>query len=444
MDERELYCYPVAGEDGLIYCAIRFERTDVVVFDPVTETKKALLPPGQRQPGWLRLTKGKDGNIYANLPSNRWFRIERGEHLVPVSESEIPFPKRGLPDGRRFDLVDPHLLRIEDPATQALREIPLRHEASGAFLFLVGSGTDGRIYGSSMLPLRLFVYDPRSQEMANLGKASLVTGQIYSMGSYGSKLYLCSYPSARLSVYDPARSLHFGEGEEANPRDLGPLGEGQDRPRAMIAGPHGKLYIGSYPAYGLHGGAISVYDLEKQEKRVFRDVVPNQSIASLIYIESLDLLVAGSSIRGGGGTRALEKEARLILWEPREEKKIFETIPVPEAKTILSLAATPQGLIYGITDNEKVFAFDPQRRAVRRVFDLGLKKPLEVSLQMGPEGLLYGLTQEMIFFIQPGRDEVFPLAKPPVTVTAGMALAGRRLYFGSHADLYEFEIPGFY
>lgn len=100
----------------------------------------------------------------------------------------------------------------------------------------------------------------------------------------------------------------------------------------MIAGPHGKLYIGSYPDYGLHGGAISVYDLEKQEKRVFPHVVPNQSIASLIYIESLDLLVAGSSVRGGGGTRALEKEARLILWDPREEKKIFETTPFPRPK----------------------------------------------------------------------------------------------------------------
>ncbi|MDI6765181.1 MAG: hypothetical protein QME83_19440, partial [Thermodesulfobacteriota bacterium] len=149
----------------------------------------------------------------------------------------------------------------------------------------------------------------------------------------------------------------------------------------------------------------------------------------------------GSSIRGGGGTRAIEKEAKLILWEPKEEKKVFEIIPVPEARTILSLAATPDGVLYGTTDNEKVFVFDPEKREVIKAFDLGLKKPVEISLQIGPDGLLYGLTQEMIFFIEQGKDQVFPMAKPPVPITSGMAISGRKIYFGSHAHFYEFEIP---
>ncbi|MBS3920989.1 MAG: hypothetical protein KG012_19115 [Deltaproteobacteria bacterium] len=441
MDDKQFYCYPTAGSDGLIYCAIRFEKTDIVVFDPVKETKTSLIPFEERRSGWLSLTRGENGKVYAKFPSGRWFRIEDGKNLLEVMESEIPFSKRGLPDGRQFHLVDTNTLKIQNPATKEEKEIPLRHEASGAFLFVVGSGPDGRIYGSSMLPLRLFVYDPVDQSLTNLGKAAHTGGQVYSMGSYEGKLYLCSYPSARLSVYDPKKPLKFGDGEDANPRDLGALGEGQDRPRAMIAGPHGRLYIGSYPDYGLHGGAISVYDPKKNERRVYRHIIKDQSIASLAYIEKLDLIAAGSSVRGGGGTRAVEKEAKLILWEPKEEKKVFEIVPVPEARTILSLAATLDGLVYGVTDNEKVFVFDPDKREVRKVFDLGLKRPVEVSLQMGPDGLLYGLTQEMIYFIKPGKDEVFPMAKPPVPITSGMAILGREVYFGSHANLYEFEIP---
>lgn len=441
MDEKEFYCYPTAGSDGLIYCAIRFAKTDIVVFDPVTETKRSLLSSEERMSGWLNLIRGEDGKVYAKLPAGKWFRIDDGRTLLEVSESRIPFPKRTLPDGRQFHVSDSQFLKIRHPVTKEEQEISLRHQASGAFLFMIHSGPDGKIYGSSMLPLRLFVYDPGDRTLTNLGKASHATGQIYSMGSYDGKLYLCAYPSARLSVFDPKKPVRFGDGEEANPRDLGPMGERQDRPRAMVAGPHGKLYIGSYPDYGLHGGAISVYDLKKNERRVYRNVIPNQSISSLVYIESLDLIAGGSSVRGGGGTRALEKEAKLILWDPKEEKKIFEVIPVPEAKTILSLAATPDGLVYGITDNEKVFLFDPMRREVIRAFDLGLKKPIEVSLQMGPDGLLYGLTHEMIFFIKPGKDEVFPMAKPPVPITSGMAILGRWIFFGSHANLYEFEIP---
>ena len=442
IDPEQFYCYPTAGEDGLIYCAIQFEKMDIVVFDPKTKSKISLIPPEGRKPGRLSLVKGNDGKIYTRIStSDRWFRIEEGKRLTEVSESIIPFPPKGLPDGRQFHLVDNRILRIENPATKETKEIPLKYEASGAYIFVVGAGPDGRIYGSSMLPLRLFVYDPGNHSLTNLGKASHATGEIYSMGSLDGKLYFCSYPEARLSVYDPKRSLQFGENEGSNPRDLGPIGDRQFRPRAMVAGPHGKVYIGSYPDYGLFGGAISVYDPTKNEKRVYRHVVKNQSIASLAYIEKLDLIAAGSSVRGGTGTRATEKEAKLVLWDPKEEKKVFEIVPVPDARTVLSLAATTNGLLYGITDNEKVFIFDSEKREIKKVLDLGFKEPREISLQIGPDGRIYGLAKEAIFVIDPKDDRIFLLGKPPVPIDSGMAIMDRKIYFGSGANLYEFEIP---
>jgi hypothetical protein len=219
------------------------------------------------------------------------------------------------------------------------------------------------------------------------------------------------------------------------------MGEDQDRPRAMIAGPHGMIYIGSYPDYGLFGGAISVYDPKTGKKRVYRHIVQNQSMASLAYIEKFDLIAAGSSVRGGGGTRAVEKEAKLILWDPKEEKKVFEIIPVSGAKTILSLAATTDGRLYGTTDNEKVFIFDAEKREVQKVFDLEFKDPIEISLQPGPDGKLYGLSTEAIFFIDPKDDRLSLLVKSPVPITSGMAILGRKIYYGSDANLFEFEIP---
>jgi hypothetical protein len=209
----------------------------------------------------------------------------------------------------------------------------------------------------------------------------------------------------------------------------------------MIAGPYGRVYIGSYPDYGLLGGAISVYDPKKEEKRVYRHIIQNQSIASLAYIEKLDLIAAGSSVRGGSGTRAIEKEAKLILWDPKEEKKVFEITPVTGAKTILSLVATIDGKLYGITNNEKVFVFDSEKREVRKVFDLEFKEPRETSLQLGPDGKLYGLSKEAIFSIDPADDHISLVAKPSVPIDSGMAILGRKVYYGSGANLFEFEIP---
>ncbi len=440
MDPDQFYCYPTAGEDGLIYCAIQFAKMDIVVFDPEKRTKMSLIPRENRKPGRMDLIKGKDGKIYVKLStSDQWCRIE-GERLVEITRSGIPFPPSGLPDGRTFRLIDENL-RIENPLTKERKEIPLQYEAAGAYIFVVGTGPDGRIYGSSMLPLRLFVYDPQNESLLNLGKASHATGEIYSMGSLSGKLYLCSYPEARLSVYDPNKPFRFGDTGDANPKDLGPMGGDLYRPRAMVTGPHGNVYIGGYPDYGLLGGAIAVYDPNKNKKRVYRNIIQNQSIASLAYIDKLDLIAAGSSVRGGTGTRAVEKEAKLILWEPKDERKTFEIGPVPGAKTILSIAVAANGMLYGITDNEKIFVFDPEKKEIRKVFDLGFKEPREIALQPGPDLRLYGLAKEAIFLIDPGNDQISLLAKPPVPIHSGMAILGRKIYFGSGANLWEFEIP---
>jgi hypothetical protein len=292
-----------------------------------------------------------------------------------------------------------------------------------------------------MLPLRLFVYDPKSDTHQNLGKAAFSNGEIYSMASLDGELYLCSYPEGRLSVYDPKKPLRFGDKEGSNPRELGSLGESLYRPRAMVAGPHGRVYIGGYPDYGLIGGAIGVYDPKTNGKRIFRNVVENQSVASLAYLESLDLLAAGSSVRGGTGTHAIEKEAKLMLWDPGEEKKVFDIVPVPEARTILSIVAANGNILYGITDNGKVFVFDAGKREIKKVFDLGFKDPKEVSLQAGPDGKLYGLARETIFSIDPNNGQVSLLGKSPTEIDSGMALLGRKIYYGSGANLWEFEIP---
>jgi len=136
MDPDQFYCYPTAGEDGLVYCAIQFARIDIVVFDPEKKTKTSLIPPESRRPGRVNLIKGRDRKIYVKLStSDTWFQIER-ERRTEISKSDIPFPQSGLPNGRTFRLMDGNLLRIENPVTQEAKEIPLRYEATGAFIFV--------------------------------------------------------------------------------------------------------------------------------------------------------------------------------------------------------------------------------------------------------------------------------------------------------------------
>jgi hypothetical protein len=45
MDPDQFYCYPTAGENGLIYCTIQFEKMDIVVFDPKNDQLSLLAKP---------------------------------------------------------------------------------------------------------------------------------------------------------------------------------------------------------------------------------------------------------------------------------------------------------------------------------------------------------------------------------------------------------------
>ena len=82
-----------------------------------------------------------------------------------------------------------------------------------------------------------------------------------------------------------------------------------------------------------------------------------------------------------------------------------------------------------------------QRREDQKDFDLGFKEPREISLQLGPDLRLYGLAKEAIFFIDPRNDQVSFVVKSTVPIHSGMAMLGRKIYFGSGANLWEFEIP---
>ena len=80
------------------------------------------------------------------------------------------------------------------------------------------------------------------------------------------KLYLCYYGGAMMNLYDPAKPFwKFGTGADCNPISFGGVGDGHLRPRAMIRGPGGLIYIGSEPPYGQLGGALGVWDPQAEQ-----------------------------------------------------------------------------------------------------------------------------------------------------------------------------------
>ena len=64
-----------------------------------------------------------------------------------------------------------------------------------------------------------------------------------------------------MNLYDPQKPFwKYRNRADCHPLSFGSLGEGQQRPRAMIRGPSRMIYVGSHPPYGQLGGAIAACD----------------------------------------------------------------------------------------------------------------------------------------------------------------------------------------
>jgi hypothetical protein len=277
------------------------------------------------------------------------------------------------------------------------------------------------------MPLHLFRYDPRAGSLTDLGKCSNAAGEAYSMANLDGTIYLSSYPGARVSVYDPKRPYRFGTQPADNPRDVGRIDDISYRPRSTLAGPLGRVWLASLPDYGRWGGPLSYFDPHTDEKKAYYRLVGDASCYTLAHLSRPGLLAIGTNIAGGSGTQPKAKQATLVLWDYRAEKKVWEgTLDRPVAVFHALVVGTDQrlyGTVAGGAAEPELFVFDPESRRFTARLALPDPAPLDLGLQNGPDGAIYGFTRSTIYRLDPAtrairivvrRDQAFAVAGPIV------------------------------
>ena len=439
MHPTEMYARSVAvGPNGKVYVGIGTVVGDLVVFDPATRQHRSLLPQGLRgAAGWtaVGVSRQGDGNVYATFGTN----LMRLDDETPTRVAALPSgPPIKLRDGRVVSAIDRGRFTLRDPRTGRTVERRFEYSANGDSIFVVGVGPSNCVYGSTVLPMEIFRYSPAANRSEHLG--GMTGGEVYSMLERAGKLYLCYYPGAVMNLYDPAKPLwKHGVGPDCNPVNFGGVGDGHLRPRAMVYGPDGLIYVGSEPPYGQLGGAIGVWD-PKQNRTIenYRHVITNQSIVSLAWEPGSGLIFGGSGNYGGGGTRSVEKEAKFFAFDPKRRQKVFETVLVPGARNYPATFAA-NGKVF-TTAGDTLLVFDPGTRKVVRTVPL-TGASVEISLGQLPDGRLVGLTSKGVYVLDPESGSLVHTAKAPVHVRCGFALVDNAVYFGSGAELWRYHLP---
>lgn len=439
MHPTEMYARSVAvGPDGLVYTGIGTAKGDLVAFNPATGQHRSLLPPGlSGAEGWstVQVSKRQDGRVYAEFGTNL-FRLD-GE--VPTRVSTAPErPAMKLRDGREVVAFGRGSFSLKDPETGAVAERRFSYAGTGDYLFTLGVGPSNCVYGSTAMPLEVFRFDPATRRSEHLGH--MPGGEVYSMIEEAGRLYLCYYGGAVMNLYDPARPFwKYGTAADCNPISFGGVGEGHLRPRAMIRGPGGSIYIGSEPPYGELGGAMAVWDPARNRTvENYRHLVTNQSIVSLAWEPKSGLVFGGSGNFGGGGTRPSEKEAKFFAFDPRARKVVWEAALVTGAQRYPATAAA-EGRVFAAV-GDRLLVLDPTAFAVTATLTL---PGAAVEIALGPDGYgrLVGLTGRGVYVVDPVENRVVHTAMAPVPVNCGFAVVDHAVYFGSGATLWRYRLP---
>lgn len=435
MDDVDMYNHPLVNADGRICSRIGTTRPHLVVLDPVTGEKKPVGPAAVKGKDAFTAVKGPDKSVYIDSNLGK-FRIE-GFEAVPVDGLPVnppPAPEMGIASVSFLDGKDLLFRRLEvKTAGGASRLFDLDYESAGTDIFYLHRGPDGLLYGSSILPLHLFRFNPADRGITDFGRCTLSTGEAYSMGNLDGRLYILSYTGARISVYDPAKPYSFGEAPGSNPRDLGRVDDISYRPRSTLTGPLGRVWVASVPDYGMWGGPLSYYDPKTGAKKAHHRIAGDGSCYTLSHLPKQELIAVGTTIHGGTGTQPKVEKGTLFLWDYGTESKVWEgTLDDRPIESANALVLGPDGRLWGTASHDgsgALFAFDPDRRKFVFVTPLPPGRPLDLGLQLGPDGALYGFTDSCLYRLDPDKAEIESLAAAEKAFSVPGPIIGKNVYF---------------
>ncbi len=435
--EEEIGRYVATSADGFVYVGIGTRRMNVVAYAIATGEHRPILPERFRAIGIAGVFRGADGRVYAVAGAQR-FRLDREEATPVAATPGRAYPNR-LRDGRTVAL-EHRSLNIVDPKTREVVSHPFAYRGRGLPIFRLGLGPDGYLYASSILPARLLRIGEQA-EIEDLGE--LGDGEVYQFLAHRGKLLMGAYAcAAPLMAYDPSKP--FSASQWQNPTLQHFTGDDPTwRPQAFVNGPDGKAYVGAVAGYGKLGGPLCAWNVEASSVDAHTQIITDQSVSALAVWRQL--IVGGTTIAGGSGTKPTQKSAKVFLWDPQNRKMIFSIEPVANAQSVDNLVVAPGGLVYGLAGHQ-LFVFDIERRAVTLVKDLPFPgASLPNTIGVGPDVRIWGLAAHVdasgVFAIDPRTHDVELVARAPQRITAGFAIKEGALWFASGPSIYRFAFP---
>lgn len=457
------YQRSVAADDaGWIYFAIGNTASQIIAFDPQTGKATPILPESERATGTAFVYRDLNGKVYG-LPlhgaADGWYEFHRGtakrigrlekQNPKPIITSHQGLFHNRFPDGKRLarcDLTE-RKIAVEDPATGATIEHDFTYTSDGAHIMGLAAAPDGTICGGTAFPMHFFSYNPGTGKWINRE----AYGQFNTVIRQGDRFFFGGYIRGFLLEWDPARPWVKTEkgNPDSNPRLLFECKPSIYRPHALLAHPDGRtIVMAGTPDYGYTGGGLFFWDraTEKGTLLEHEDILPQHSTACLVPLPGGKLLGGSTTDPGTGGERKAE-EAELYIMDMATKRIEWRAVVLAKVLGYTDMCAGADGIVYGIADGRRFFAFDAARRRLLHDEDTESRfgticyQQGQRKLVRGTGGTIYVLFRNLIARVDQAAHKLETAVKSPVPINFGGEYLDGRIYFGSASHLYSCPAP---
>lgn len=442
-DERQRYIInPAVSDDNIVYAPVGLHHRELWAVNPKDGKKQQILPKkltkGQGAP---TVWTGEDGQVYGRIGGTQFLCKPDG---IEIRDTAAPreYPQRTAAGDVQVQGVDEKSRLVLKSSTGETRYVQTDFEGTGETIFSLGDVADGWLFGSAIKPGKSFALNLETGEIRDLGLITRGRIQVYDFLNHEKGLFAASYTGGHLELIEVDDAF---KGKSGEPIIQLSSRHAQERPTQLLVGPDGGVYTVTTPVKGHFGGALVRIDPDNLSTKVWRHLIPDQSLMSLAPVEQTGELVIASDVRGGTGTKPVAKEGCIFLWDPEKEAVVFKAKPVPGAKQYGTVVAGRNGLIYGLAQ-KYYYVFDPIKRETVHVGTLpsgGVRFPGLHPAPVGPDGLIYGIARGAIIAIDP-RDNSATVIAEHDSLRSGHGLYvtdDKVLYYGAGANLMRYQLP---